>query len=320
MPFDPQLRHNPEYKGGIEQPRYFLQVDLSPLLPRPVSSWLAVFWRPNSGHPSLKEVYWVEVAGRRQEKGNLPALVKEVPELLTGMGGFGTFPYYYLTYPKGQLPVYHSEGKLRLKMNGSELSGYEIGELWRRAGDSLLGRKQIDSREELEIQLLLWQNLSLYPTALALKADKHWIPLFQDSTSATGELLYDVIGLPTRVLQAQDLFSLRRELAHSLVAARSLSSVYDLGMEGMLPQVWLSVEGAASHTGFCLSYPTEGGKVEMPVYQANGDFFALAAQRKHKLYFAATPEELLPRVAMQLSTDRRLPSSALLAIERYKEK
>jgi hypothetical protein len=320
MPFSPQIRHNPEYKGGSAQPRYFLHVDLSPLLPRPVSSWLAVFWRPNSGHPSLKEVYWVEVAGRRLEKGNLPALVKAVPELLTSMGGFGTFPYYYLTCSKGQFPVYHSEGKLRLKMNGSELSGYEIGEVWRRAGDSLVGKKHIDSREELEIQLLLWQNLSLYPTALALKGDKHWIPLFQGSTSSGGELLYDVIGVPTRVLQAQDLFSLRREVAQSLVAARSLCSVYELGMEGMLPQVWLSLEGAASRTGFCLCYPTEGGRVEMPVYEAIGDFFALAAHRRHKLYFGATPEELLPRVAMQLSTDYRLPSSALLAIERHKER
>jgi hypothetical protein len=218
------------------------------------------------------------------------------------------------------LAVYHSEGKLRLKMNGSELSGYEIGEVWRRAGDTLLGRKQIDSREELEIQLLLWQDLILHPTALALKGDKHWIPLFKDSASAGGEILYDVIGVPTRVLQAPELFTLRREVAHSLVAARSLSSVYELGMEGMLPHVWSSLEGAASRTGICLCYPTEEGRVEMPVYQAVGDFFAVAAQRKHKLYFGATPEELLPRVAMQLSRDRRLPSSALLAIERSKER
>jgi len=320
MPFNAQLRHNPEYKGGGAQPRYFLHIDLSTLLPRPVSSWLPVFWRPNPGHPTLKEVYWVEAAGKRVEKGNLPALVKAVPEVLTAMGDFGTFPYYYLTYPHGRLPVYHSEGKLRLRMNGAELSGYEIGEVWRRAGDDLLRKKQIYSRQELEAHLLLWRDLSLYPTALALNGGRHWIPLFQGSTSNGGALLYDVIGVPTRFLQPQDLFSLRREVAHSLVAARSLSSLYDLGMEAMLPQIWVNLQPAASHTGLCLYYPADEGRVEMPVYEAAGDFFAVASQHKHKLYFGATPEELVPKVAMELSTERRLPSTALLTIERHKER
>ena len=70
-------------------PPYFLQVDLSPLLPRPVGSWLEVFRRPNPGHHTLNEVYWVEVGGRRLEKGNLSTLMHSLPEVLTGMGGFG---------------------------------------------------------------------------------------------------------------------------------------------------------------------------------------------------------------------------------------
>jgi hypothetical protein len=320
MSFNCQIRHNPAYKGGSEQPRYFLYLDLSSLLPRPVSSWVEVYWRRCSGHPTLKEVYWVDVAGKRVEKGNLPALVKAVPELLSSMVEFRTFPYYYLTCSAGRFAVYHSEGKLKLKMNGSEVGGYGIGEVWRRAGDTLLAKKQIISREELEIHLLLWQNLNLYPTALAFKGSKLWIPLFQSSAADGGEILYDVIGVPTRSLQAQELFGLRREVAQSLVAARSLSSPYELAVDAMLPQVWSGLAGAASRTGLYVYYPTEGGGVEMPVYEATGDFFALAPQAKHKLYFGASPEELLPRITMELSTERTLSSSPLLSIERYKEK
>jgi hypothetical protein len=336
MPFNVQIRNNPEYRGGSDKPRYFLHIDLSPLLSRPasqeirkrlprvlipllrppVSSWLEVFWRPNPGHPILKEVYWVEVAGRRLEKGNLPALMQAMPEFLTGMGGFGTFPYYYLTYPQGEpLPVYHSDGKLRLKMNGSELSGYEIGEVWQKLGDGLLGKKVIRSREELEVHLLLWQDLSLYPTALALKGGRHLIPLFQGEGQ---EILYDVIGAPTRFLHPRDAFLLRREVAQSLVATRRLSSPYELGMQGVLPQVWQDLEGGASQTGLCLHYPTEKSPVEMPVYEVGGDFFALGTERKHRLYFGATPEELVPRVARELSGEKGLSSSALLTIERHK--
>ena len=320
MPFNSQIRHNPGYKGGSEQPRYFLYLDLSSLLPRPASSWLEVYWRRCSGHPTLKEAYWVDLAGKRLEKGNLSALVKAVPELLSSMVDFRTFPYYYLTCPGGRFAVYHSEGKLKLRMNGSDVWGYGIGEVWRQAGDSLLAKKQISSREELEIHLLLWQNLNLYPTALALKGRKLWIPLFQSSASDGGEILYDVIGAPTRSLRAQDLFGLRREVAQSLVAARSLSSLYELAIDAMLPQVWSGLAGAASRTGLYVCYPTEGGRVEMPVYEAKGEFFAVAAQPKHKLYFGASPEDLLPRITMELSAEHTLSSSPLLSIERYKER
>jgi hypothetical protein len=272
------------------------------------------------GHPTLKEVYWVDVAGKRVEKGNLPALVKAVPELLSSMVDFRTFPYYYLTCSGGRFAVYHSEGKLKLRMNGSDLWGYGIGEVWRRAGDTLLAKKQIGSREELEIHLLLWQNLTLYPTALALKGGKLWIPLFQSSASDGGEILYDVIGVPTRSLQAQGVFGLRREVAQSLVAARSLTSPYELAVDAMLPQIWPSLAGASSRTGLYVYYPTEGGGVEMPVFEAMGDFFALAAQSKHKLYFGASPEELVPRITMELSAERTFSSSPMLSIERYKER
>jgi len=316
MPFNVQIRHNPDYRGGSSEPRYFLHVDLSPLLPRPVGSWLEVFWRPNPGHHTLKEVYWVEVGGQRLEKGNLPTLMQALPEVLTRMRGFGTFPYYYLSYPKGEpLLVYHSEGRLRLRMNGSNLSGDEIGEVWQKVADGLLGKRLIGSREELEVHLLLWQDLSLYPMALALKGGRYLIPLFQGEGL---EILYDVIGAPTRFLRPRDVFPLRREVAQSLVAARSLSSPYELGMVGVLPQVWQGLEGSASQTGLCLSYPGENSAVEMPVYQVNGEFFAVATEKKSRLYFSATPEELVPRVAMELSRERRLSSSALLSIERHK--
>jgi hypothetical protein len=281
-----------------------------------VGSWLEVFWRPNPGHHTLKEVYWVEVGGRRLEKGNLPTLMQTLPGVLTKMRGFGTFPYYYLSYPKGEpLLVYHSEGRLRLRMNGSNLSGDEIGEVWQKVADGLLGKRIIGSREELEVHLLLWQDLSLYPMALALKGGRYLIPLFQGEGQ---EILYDVIGAPTRFLRPRDVFPLRREVAQSLVAARSLSSPYELGMVGVLPQVWQGLEGSASQTGLCLSYPGENSAVEMPVYQVNGEFFAVATEKKSRLYFSATPEELVPRVAMELSRERRLSSSALLSIERHK--
>jgi isochorismate synthase EntC len=58
----------------------------------------------------------------------------------------------------------------------------------------------------------------------------------------------------------------------------------------------------------------------MPVYEATGDFFALAPQPKHKLYFGASPEELVPRITTELSTERTLSSTPMLSIERYKEK
>ena len=314
MPFNVQIRHNPDYRGGSSEPRYFLHIDLSPLLPRPVGSWLEVFWRPNPGHHTLKEVYWVEVGGRRLEKGNLPTLMQTLPEVLAELGGFGTFPYYYLTYPQGKpLLVYHSEGRLRLRMNGSNLSGDEIGEVWQKVADELLGKRLIGSREELEVHLLLWQDLSLYPMALALKGGRYLIPLFQGEGQ---EILYDVIGAPTRFLRPREVFPLRREVAQSLMASRSLSSPYELGMVGVLPQVWQDLQGGASQTGLCLSYPGENNPVEMPVYEAGGEFFALGTGRKHRLYFGATPEELVPRVTLELGGEQGLSSSTLLTIER----
>ena len=316
MPFNVQIRHNPDYRGGSSEPRYFLHVDLSPLLPRPVGSWLEVFWRPNPGHHTLKEVYWVEVGGRRLEKGNLPALMQALPEVLTRMKGFGTFPYYYLSYPKGEpLLVYHSEGRLRLRMNGSNLSGDEIGEVWQKVADGLLGKRLIGSREELEVHLLLWQDLSLYPMALALKGGRYLIPLFQGEGQ---EILYDVIGDPTRFLRPREVFSLRREVAQYLMASRSLSTPYELGMVGVLPQIWQDLEGGASQTGLCLSYPGENSAVELPVYEAGGEFFALGTGRKLRLYFGGTPEELVPRVALDLGGEQGLSSSALLTIERHR--
>jgi hypothetical protein len=89
-------------------------------------------------------------------------------------------------------------------------------------------------------------------------------------------------------------------------------------MVGVLPQIWRDLEGGASQTGLCLSYPGENIAVEMPVYEAGGEFFALGTGRKHRLYFGATPEELVPRVAQELDGEQGLSSSALLTIERHK--
>jgi hypothetical protein len=322
MPFElqiVQIRRNPKYDGGTSTPRYFFDIDLSQVVRKGVSASLPVFWRPNKfPHPQLKEFYWTQVAGITLEKGNLAALEKIVPQAIVGLIDFGTIPYYYLTLPGGdRFPVYYSEGKLQLRLRGEpSFSGEDIGQLWRRISDYLSAQKKNFSREELEVSLLLWKDLKLYPAAFVFQNGKSWIPIFYSQQGEEFQLIYDLIGLPSRILPLEDAFELRREVARSLTSLRLLSSPFDLKMVQVQPEIWSRLEEKVSPTGFVLSYSSDGVKEELPIYQAGEEVFATSSSSKMRMIFSQDIEELLRRVSEELTRQGKLPNASYLSIER----
>jgi hypothetical protein len=321
MPFDVKLRHNLEYEEREEgAPRFYFEVDLSKALPRPVSSCLPVYWRRNpEHHPLHKEFYSVELAGCRVERANLVSLQKALPKALEEMISFGTLPYYYFSWPgTSPVPAYHSEGKLRLK--GMGITGDDAGEVWCRLAETLVGRRIIQNEGQLELGLLLWRDMRLRPLAFALQAPRTWIPIFYSRDAERPALIYDLIGYPSRFLEVGDVFSLRREVASSLLTNRKLSYSYDLGITELQDEIWSELISVTKPTGFVLTYSALDARLEMPVLEAQGDFFAAREQSRRRLYFGESPEEVRRRAAAELHKEGKLSSSSLLTLEAIKRR
>ncbi len=318
MPFSVKLRRNPGYTGGGARPRYFFEVDLEAALHKKVVSLIPVYCRPNeASHPMLKEVYWAGVAGTRLEKGNLPALESAIPQALANLLDFGTIPYYYVTLPEGDsFPVYLSGGKLRLRLRGEPtLEGRDIGELWYALGDLLERRRKGFAREEIEVSLLLWRELSLCPTAFVFMNGKTFIPIFFHGPQ---ELNYDLIGQPSRFLPVAEAFELREEMVRSLAAQRRLASASELRIVQVRDEVWEGLRGRVQPTGSVLAYEDRGMRTELPVYAVKGEFMAPLRASRLSLLFAPTIEELARKVAAELGSRGSLRSPSYLALETAK--
>jgi len=318
MPFELRLRRNLDYHEGTPEPKYFFvfELELGEVIGRPVSSRLPVFWRPNdTPHPLLKEIYWVDIAGVRVEKGNLAALEKAVPQAVQGLLDFGTIPYYYISLPGGErLPVFLKEGKLRLRE--PSLEGQDIGQLWQRLGDRLLQQKKVRAKEEVEVSLLLWKELKVYTTAFVFVDGGAFVPLFWHGKE---ELNYDIIGQPPRFLPLEKAFQLRREVAQDLVAKGQLPSVYELRMEQVPDEVWEGLRKKARPTDRVLSYEEKGDRKEIPIYEEEGEVFAARRMSRLGLLFAPNMDELAQRVSADLARRGHIPSASRLSLERSKK-
>ncbi len=320
MHFDIQVSKNLSYEEGSQsQPRYFFEVDMSAVLPGEGRiAHMPIFWKPNRGHhPLVKELYSTQILGTTVEKGNLAALESVIPEAIEAVIDYGTLPYYILSMPIwDKLPIYLSGGKLCLHLpDGPTLTAEDIGQLWQRLGDHLLGIGKLRSRDEIEVSIVLWKDLQTYPMALAFGNGKGWIPIFSQPTSGGLRLNYDVIGVPSRFLDVADVFALRREIAADLVANRALSSPFDLKMEQVGEEVWEALEGHAKPSGYVLSYFGEEARVEMPVYEVDGEAFAVDRNSKPSLIFSPNFDELLRHVTEELIRARRLPRATILTLE-----
>src|SRR3989304_936367 len=296
MPFELKLRRNLDYHEGTPEPKYFFvfELELGEVIGRPVSSRLPVFWRPNdTPHPLLKEIYWVDIAGVRVEKGNLASLEKAVPQAGLGLLDFGTIPYYYISLPGGErLPVFLKEGKLRLRE--PSLEGQDIGQLWQRLGDRLLQQKKVRAKEEVEVSLLLWKELKVYSSAFVFVDGGAFLPL-------------------------EKAFQLRREVAQDLVAKGQLPSVYELRMEQVPDEVWEGLRKKARPTDRVLSYEEKGDRKEIPIYEEEGEGFAARRMSRLGLLFAPNMDELAQRVSADLSRRGHIPSASRRSLERSKK-
>jgi hypothetical protein len=317
MPFEVRTRKNLDWHEGDESsPRYFLEVDLSPVLPGSGRvARLPVWWRRNRGHPILKEVYWVEVAGMRVEKGNLAALEAAVPQAIAAFLQHGTLPYYFVTTPQGNFPVYLVRGRLLLKTDTATFGAEDVGELWHRLAEHLLAARRIEALEEIEVCLLLWKDLQLYPTALLLRDGRVLVPIFFSLHDASLQLIYDVIGQPSRFLSAEEVFALRRELAHDLAARRAIPHVGALKMDRLRDQVWQALEGVVRLTPYILVCHHEDQRLEFPVYEAQGEFFALQQASYRRLIFSPDLDELMRLVRDDLVARGKASGASLVAVE-----
>lgn len=320
MHFDIRVDKNLTYEEGSQsQPRYFFDADLSSVLPgEGRTARLPVFWRPNPArHPLVKELYWTQILGTTVEKGNLDALERVVPEAIEAVVDYGTLPYYILSLPIwDKLPIYPSGGKLCLHLpDGPTLTAEDIGQLWRRLGDHLLGIGKLHSRQEIGVSIVLWKDLQTYPMALAFSNGSVWIPIFSQPAVEGLRLNYDVIGVPSRFLDVAEVFALRRQIAADLVDTRAMTSPFDLKIEQVGEEVWEAIEGQVKPSGYVLSYFGEDARVEMPVYEVDGEAFAVDRNSKPNLIFSSNFDDLLQHVTEELIRARRLPRATILTLE-----
>ena len=320
MHFDIRVSKNLCYEEGSQsQPRYFFEVDLSAVLPgEGRTTRLPIFWKPNRArHPLVKELYSTHILGATVEKGNLVALERVVPEAIEAVIDHNTLPYYILSLPIwDRLPIYLSGGKLCLHLpDGPTLTAEDIGQLWQRLVDHLLSIGKLQSRQEVEVSIVLWKDLQTYSMALAFGNGKAWIPVFSQPSAQGLRLNYDVIGVPSRFLDVAEVFALRREIAANLVATRAMASPFDLRMEQVGEEVWEALEGQVKPSGYVLSYFGEDARVEMPVYEVDGEAFAVDRNSRPSLIFSPDFDELLRRVTEELIRARRLPRATILTLE-----
>lgn len=273
---EPKIIRNLEYPehGSTKIPKYFFEIDLTPIIPRAGASRIPVYWRPNpSPHPMLKEIYSAEIAGITIEKGNLFSLKDSIPDVIQSIIDFGTLPYYYLIFPGGRIPVYHcDDNKFHIKMRGGpEFSGENVSVISKKFSDYLIDTHLIRRMSEVDIALLYWKEMRLYPSAFILTYGENvWVPIFYREDGDI-KLNYDVVGTPSKIYPLTDAFKLRREIGEELSKLRIIPTPYDLRMENV--SVWKNIEKFASKTGFVMVLHHENERKEIPIYHGGGEFF-----------------------------------------------
>jgi hypothetical protein len=308
------LRRNPEYVDGSDDARYFFEVDLSKYLRSGSQALIPVFWRRNDApHPTLKEIYHVEIAGVKLEKGNLFALQKIVVEAIMGLISYGTLPYYFINLPDGaDIPVYLVSEKLRTKLRDVEFSGNEIGEIWNRIAEYLVTLREIKRKEDVSVSIFLWKDLRLYPMAFVLRSGRIWIPIF---SHGKGRLNYDVIGKPSEIIPVEHALDLCRKIAYELMDSRAISSIDDLKMDQISDEICDRLTEIHRKTGWVLSYYNNEKKVGIPILDASGEFLVVLKNAKRGIYIGRDLEDLKRKVEMGLGGEGGVSTGGYLTLE-----
>lgn len=318
MMFPIQIRRNLEYESRNGEPRYYLEVDLNELVANRTST-LLVYWRPNKSHPILKEIYHTEIGGFRVEKGNLAALVNAVPEVINTLVDHSTLPYYSITLPSGsKIPVYLAKGKLQTKVDGVEISGSDIGEVYHRLSKHLISSKILKDKNEIAVNIFIWRDLKLYPPAFVFcdGEEKTWIPIFYHENDSKTMLNYDVVGQPSRILGVKGLFNLRSEIIDSLISAKAISSPYSIYMDRVKDEVLKAVKKIVKPLDQHFIYDTASKKVEIPVYSNESELIAVS---RSKIYFGKDIEQLRSKAAEELKKEGLIQSLTALKVEKKKK-
>lgn len=301
-------------------PRYFFEIDLSPVLPGSGRvARLPVFQRPNQArHPILKEFWWTTIAGTALEKGNLAALERAIPDAVAALIDHGTLPYYYVTLPNGERqPVYLVGGKLHLRLStGAAFVAEDIGALWFRLQEYLAPRRL--SEELIEVSILLWKDLQLYPMAFVFRNGRVWFPIFLQDERGRVRLIYDRIGVPARLFDLHETFALRRELAGELVRERVLAVLGALKIDQIREELWPSLQLTMKRTPYVLVYFEDSRRQELPVYQADGEFVALQRRSRARLVIGGDLDELARLVSQDLVQQGTLTGAATVLLEEVK--
>jgi hypothetical protein len=324
--FPVEIKRNLKYKSGSEEPRYFLDVDLNEAVANR-SAMLPVYWQPNITDPVLKEVYFTEVGGVRIEKGNLAKLVDAVPEAIRKLVVNNTLPYYLITLPDGaRMPFYLVNGRLQTTIGSiavsdsiiEELSGGDIGEVYHKLSRHLVSNKIVKSGSDLTVSIFLWRDLKAYPPAFVFRddSDRVWIPIF---SHGKGELNYDVINKPSKILGMEGLFSLRKEVVASLTSAKAISSPYSVFMDQVTDEVWGETKRMVKALDQYFVCETEDGqKLEISTYEILTHTLTneLIAASRPKIFFGQDLEQLRSEVTEDLKKERLIRSSTSLRIEK----
>jgi amino acid transporter len=319
--FPREIRRNLRYESGSEEPRYYLEVDLNEVVPNR-SARLPVYWRSNITDPVLKEVYFTEVGGVRIEKGNLTTLVDAVPEAIRTLVTYNTLPYYLITLPNGvTIPFYLVNGRLQttigtIGVGGGDiekLTGCDIGELYHKLSEYLISNEIIKSGSDLTVSIFLWRDLKQYPPAFVFRDDNDrvWIPIF---SHGKGELNYDIINQPSRILRVEGLLSLRREVIASLISAKAISSPYSMYMDQVTDELWSEMKKMLRPLDQYFVCETEAGqKLEISTYALANELIAASRPR---IFFGQDLEQLRSEVTEDLKKEGLIRSSTYLRIEK----
>jgi hypothetical protein len=324
--FPIEIRRNLKYKSGSEEPRYFLEIDLNAAVPNR-TAMLPVYWQPNITDPVLKEVYFTEVGGLRIEKGNLTKLVDAVPGAIRALVVNNTLPYYLITLPNGaRMPFYLVDGRLQTTIGSiavsdgdiEELSGGDVGEVYYKLSRHLISNKIIKSGSEVTVSIFLWRDLKAYPPAFAFRDgnDRVWVPIF---SHGKGELNYDVINQPSKILRVEDLFSLRKEVITSLISTKAISSPYSVYMDQVADEVWSEMRKMVKPLDQHFVCETEAGqKLEISTYEILTSTLTneLIAASRPRIFFGQDLEQLRSEVTEDLKKERLVRSSTSLRIEK----
>ncbi|MCM8778547.1 MAG: hypothetical protein NC834_02005 [Candidatus Omnitrophica bacterium] len=324
MMLEVSLRKNPEYRETKEDlPRYFFEVNLDNVVPSGGASNIAVYWRPNpERHPILKEIYSCEIAGTVLEKGNLSALKKILPDFIEGLVNYKTLPYYYINiFGEIRTPVYLVEKKLQVRFSdGAYFSGLDISSIYKKIIGHFISTRRIKQEEEIELGLLYWKELRLFPFGFSFVDfnEKIFIPIFY---KVDGEinLNYDVIGQPSRILPLENIFDLWQEIASSLVTSGIISSLYELRIEGLVKELWERIRSLVNPLDSVLSFYKDGQKIILSIFQTKTkELFCLQEQVRLRLSFGQDIQDLRERLAKGLIKARKIRDVSELVLERMR--